>query len=104
MKTHKKGFMRSNLILPPYLVPYKDAMYQDHFDRNYIRWEEQRFRPHMVTNKPMLVTPVRRPSAIEYIHIDSKTIAMTTDADKIEKDKVDEQAFHTVDDGWFDDW
>lgn len=35
----KKRCLNTNQILPPYLVPYKNAKSQEDFDIEYIRWE-----------------------------------------------------------------
>jgi hypothetical protein len=94
MKKHIKKLMKSNLILPPYLVPYKDAMYQDHFDLNHMRFEEWRLKSRPVVNKPMAVTPVHSPLATtEYV-----------DMYKTKKEKQDKQASFKVDNGWFGEW
>ncbi|SEW46840.1 hypothetical protein SAMN05428988_6551 [Chitinophaga sp. YR573] len=93
MKKHIKKLMKSNLVLPPYLVPYKDAMYQDHFDLNHIRFEKWWLKSRPVVDKPMPVTPVRSPSATEYV-----------DMDKIKKEKRDKQVSYKVDNGWFGEW
>lgn len=79
MKKHIKKLMKSDLILPPYLVPYKDAMYQDHFDLNHIRFEEWRLKSRPVVDKPMPVSPF----ATEYADIDTKVI---------------------MNNGWFGEW
>jgi len=86
--------MKSNLILPPYLVPYKDAMYQDHFDLNYIRLEAGRAKSRPVPDKPI----VDKPSAIEHLDLDTKAIDTTTDADSIKKKEP------VAENGWFGEW
>lgn len=107
----KRRRVKKDQIFPPYLVPCEDAMYQDHFDLNYIReeiWEDtKRLRMAQLdptADKYIPAIPVNPTPTTEDVHRITKGTNIIVDIIEIDKEKVDEQSFYAVDDDWFDDW
>ncbi|SFD65253.1 hypothetical protein SAMN05518672_102802 [Chitinophaga sp. CF118] len=107
----KKSFLKSNQIFPPYLVPYKDAMYQDHFDIDYIRKEIQedkelsrRIEQRRLESERMQSKSVNPPSISKEIHKGIQVTDITAEINKTDKGDVNGQSFQATDDDWFDDW
>lgn len=107
----KKNIIKRDQIFPPYLVPYKDAMYQDHFDLNYIREELRKERKRLrmieqsrIASEDGQLNSIHYTSVTKEAHKSAKYKNIPTDVNQIDKEEVDEQSFYAAEDNWFDDW